>query len=136
MNDESLHESLLIYSGERIVETAILDQSALEQLRELDDEGSVLLEIIETFLRDAPKSIAAIESAIISNDAKTLDRAAHTLKSTSAIVGAMVLSSICKELETLGRQGDVARAKESLSRVHDEMASAGAALQIEIEKLR
>ncbi|MFN0205937.1 MAG: Hpt domain-containing protein [Planctomycetota bacterium] len=120
---------------ERIVETAILDQKALEQLRELDDDGAVLLKIIETFLRDAPNNIATIESAIISNDAKTLDRAAHTLKSTSATLGAMVLSSICKELEMLGRQGDLANAKESVSRVRNEMAAAVAALELETAKI-
>lgn len=114
--------------------SSVLDTSALSQLIELDEEGSVLVEVVETFLKDAPKHIAAMQQAISNNDAKLLDRSAHTLKSTAAAVGAVMLASICKEVEHIGRQGQVDPAKSSLPKVEEELKSAEAALALELAK--
>ncbi|MBI3819982.1 MAG: Hpt domain-containing protein [Planctomycetes bacterium] len=115
---------------------ALLDASALDQLRELDEDGAVLMEVVETFLRDAPKQVAAIQGAIINNDAKSLDRAAHTLKSTAATVGAMDLSAICKEVEQIGRSGQVEPARACVEKIESEFRSVDLALQAELSKLQ
>ena len=77
-------------------------------------------EIVELFLQDAPRHVAAILEAAEETDASALERAAHTLKSTSAQMGAEALSALCKELEAAGRSGDVDDVLES-------------ALQVEVE---
>jgi HPt (histidine-containing phosphotransfer) domain-containing protein len=41
-------------------------------------------------------------------DAKALFHAAHALKSSSAMIGAMELSKILKDFEFMGRQSDLA----------------------------
>jgi HPt (histidine-containing phosphotransfer) domain-containing protein len=114
----------------------VLDPGALAQLREVDEDGSLVAEVIETFLSDAPKQIEAIERGVATGDSKLLDRAAHTLKATSATVGAMILSAICKELESLGRAGDTAAAGASLPRMQEAYAAAGSALKVELDKLK
>lgn len=114
----------------------ILDPGALSQLLDLDEDGLVFVEIVETFLRDAPRHVAAMESAIHHQDAKLLDRAAHTLKATSATVGAMALAAICKEVEHCGRSGMIDPARESLPRIREELAHADEALQREMARLR
>ena len=77
----------------------------IEGLRELGgtEDPGLLLEIIGMFLEDAPQRIREIEQGLASGDIKLLERAAHTLKSASANVGAMQLSSVCKRIEEIAR---------------------------------
>ena len=44
-----------------------------------------------------------IREAAEGNNADALYRAAHTLKSSSAYLGALTFSGMCKELEMMGR---------------------------------
>ena len=83
-----------------------LDSAALDNLRETvggDDE--FLIELVETFLEDAPQMLADMRTAAETGDAPGLRLAAHSLKSNSAEFGAMSLSALCKELEMMGKDG-------------------------------
>lgn len=84
---------------------SVLDMQVIEGLRELGgaDDPGLLLEIIGMFLDDAPLRIREIEQGLASGDIKLLERAAHSLKSASANVGAMHLSSVCKRIEEIAR---------------------------------
>ena len=68
-----------------------------------DNTGAILVEIIDCYLEDAPTYIKNIAKAISQNDAAELRQASHTLKSSSATLGATNLATICQELETLSR---------------------------------
>ena len=65
----------------------------------------MLLRVINIYLDAAPKLIGEIRAAVEIRDALRLQRAAHSLKSSSANLGAAKLSELCKELETMGRLG-------------------------------
>jgi HPt (histidine-containing phosphotransfer) domain-containing protein len=84
---------------------AVLDQSAIARIQALQRDGAppVLLRIINIYLDAAPKLIAEIRAAVETCDALRLQRAAHSLKSSSANLGAAKLSELCKELENMGR---------------------------------
>jgi len=84
---------------------SVLDMQVIEELRELggEDEPGLLREIIGMFLDDAPLRIREIEQALLNGDIKLLERAAHSLKSASANVGAMQLSSVCRRIEEIAR---------------------------------
>jgi CheY-like chemotaxis protein/HPt (histidine-containing phosphotransfer) domain-containing protein len=82
-----------------------VDLSILNDLKELMEEDFAGL--VDTYLRDAPQYLLKMHDAIKSNDSKTLCAAAHTLKSSSANMGAMQLSALAKSLEMLGREGTV-----------------------------
>ena len=106
----------------------VLDASVIQGLRELggEDDPGLLLELVELYLGDAPQRMAEIERALASGDWKLLERAAHTLKSASANIGALGLSSICQELELQARTRDPQRcaslrhsSAECLARVED-----------------
>jgi CheY-like chemotaxis protein len=77
--------------------------AALEELSGGDQE--FLAELIETFLEDAPKLLRRLRAAEDAADADTVRLVAHSLKSNGAELGALTLSELCKELETLGRSG-------------------------------
>ncbi len=111
-----------------------IDQSVLANLRELQDEGEpdIIEEVGGLFLKHAPQKIAAIEKAAAEKDAKALQVSAHSLKSSSAYVGAMGLSAISKDLEMLGRSGSVGDVKSKVEALTAEYSRVKAALEKEI----
>ncbi len=85
-----------------------LDPSALAHL--LDITGGDLAfvdELIDTFFDDATVQLEAMRQAAASGDAAAMVRPAHSLKSTSANVGATTLADLCRSLEADGRAGSV-----------------------------
>jgi HPt (histidine-containing phosphotransfer) domain-containing protein len=87
-------------------EAPILDQSVLADLgASVNDDRAFVVELIEAFLSDGAQQVTAIDAAHAADDAEALVRPAHTLKSSSATVGAMRLSATARELEMAGRSG-------------------------------
>jgi HPt (histidine-containing phosphotransfer) domain-containing protein len=84
----------------------IVDERILAELMATtgDDIGFVR-QLVETYLADAPAQVDAMSAAVEADDAAGLVRPAHTLKSSSATVGAMRLSSVARDLEMAGRSG-------------------------------
>ena len=73
----------------------VLDQRALAELAEDIDDDELLSTLMETFLQELDARVDAIETT----DADTARRAAHTLKSTSAMLGAVQLSAAARAVE-------------------------------------
>jgi HPt (histidine-containing phosphotransfer) domain-containing protein len=79
------------------------DEEAYQQfLAMMGDAASALIAI---FLEDVPKNIEAIQEGYRREDVPTVTRAAHSIKSSSAQVGAMGFSSLCKDIEMVGHNG-------------------------------
>jgi HPt (histidine-containing phosphotransfer) domain-containing protein len=88
----------------------LVDESVLaELLASTGDDPEFVRELLETYLGETPDQLAAINSAIEADDAAALVRPAHTLKSSSATLGAMQLSALGRELEVAGRSESLAR---------------------------
>jgi CheY-like chemotaxis protein/HPt (histidine-containing phosphotransfer) domain-containing protein len=97
-----------------------LDPLALQNLSELvGDDEAFLIELIGTYLEDAPTMITEMGRAIEADDAAGLRMAAHTLKSNSADFGAMKLSGLAKELEFMGRENSLTGAAELMPQVRE-----------------
>ena len=64
-------------------------------------------ELVDAFLDDAPVLISQMRSALAGKDAEGFRRAAHSMKSNAATFGAMELSALAKELETLARENNL-----------------------------
>ncbi|MBI3575878.1 MAG: response regulator [Gammaproteobacteria bacterium] len=88
-----------------VVQADLLDHKALNAIRALQRDGapSILDKVVGLYLGSAPELIRQMSAAAERNDAPALQKAAHSLKSSSANVGALHLSALCKELETMGR---------------------------------
>jgi two-component system sensor histidine kinase/response regulator len=72
----------------------------------IDDYGTdFLVELIDVYLDDTPTRLAQLRQALDGGDAETMTREAHTLKSSSANVGAMTLSALAQQVELAGRNG-------------------------------
>lgn len=87
---------------------SVLDPSALDQLRALQRPGkpSLVDKVIELFMQDAPAHLAGFRAAAEALDTVEMRRRVHTLKSSSASVGAMALSRACADAEEAARLGD------------------------------
>ena len=111
--------------------SAVLDLDIVASIRALDGEGGTGLfeELVGLFVADAQRQVRAIEEALTAGDARTLERCAHTLKSSSASLGAGELSSICFELEKLGRAGSLAQAEALVRRTSEACRRACRALE-------
>jgi len=87
-------------------EVPVLDLVVLTELKETTgDDPEFVRDLVETYLADVPIQLGGIEAAIAANDAEALIRPAHTLKSSSATLGAMRLAEVSRALEMTGRSG-------------------------------
>lgn len=85
-----------------------LDPAAFAHLLEITgDDLEFVDELIDTYLEDAAVQLDALRSAAVASDVAALVRPAHSLKSSSANVGAMLLAEACRSLEADGRTGIV-----------------------------
>ncbi len=83
-------------------EPRAVDRDVLDELHHaIGDDPAFLREVIDSYLEDTPRLIASIREGIATRDVELTNRAAHTLKSTSATVGALGLSAMARELETM-----------------------------------
>jgi HPt (histidine-containing phosphotransfer) domain-containing protein len=76
--------------------------------------------VISLYINDAQSLCRNIHEAIGKNDPQALNKAAHSLKSSSANVGAIKLANLCKELETLGRANTIGNAQELVNQMNSE----------------
>jgi two-component system sensor histidine kinase/response regulator len=93
------------------VEPNAVEKEIKSKAKEWTDEygEEFLLELIDVYLVDTPNRIAQLHQALDGGDTETLVREAHTLKSSSANVGALGLSALAKEMESCGRRGVLER---------------------------
>jgi HPt (histidine-containing phosphotransfer) domain-containing protein len=84
----------------------ILDEAVLAELKATTgDDPAFVRELVDSYLAEAPAQSEGIAAAISGSDAAALVRPAHTLKSSSATVGAMRLATVARRLEITGRSG-------------------------------
>jgi DNA-binding response OmpR family regulator len=121
-------------SQEDSVEPAVLNSSRLEELAAGDH--AFLLDMINTYLEDAPKLFEEIESGASSGDAPKLRMAAHSLKSNSAEFGATRLAELARELEMMGKAGEMAGFQERLVQTEEEFTRVRLTLQAWRERLK
>jgi PAS domain S-box-containing protein len=100
-------------------EEITFDDAALQSLRDLGGD-EFLAEVIDTFLAEAPQLLATLHRALDDADAEELRRAAHTLKSNSATLGAGEFSGLCRDLEQRARSGELDRAPELVDRIEQQ----------------
>ena len=105
---------------------AVLDAACLQRLRDLDPSGQagLVARVIRTYVQSLAKLIDQLTLARSTDDRTAMRHVAHTLKSSSASVGALVLAELCSDVERRLREGDASPPTEQL----DAMAREGARL--------
>lgn len=83
----------------------VLDAGALAGLRELDPQGrnGLLQRVVKAFQDSLARLAPQLRSAMAAGEVKGIRHVAHTLKSSSASIGALRLAALCAELEAAVR---------------------------------
>lgn len=99
-----------------------LDAQALARLRELDPDGrlGVLSRVLTAFEASVQRMVGQLEAQHEGADPKLVANLAHTLKSSSASVGALALSRACADVEAKLRKGDSSAMHLDISRLISE----------------
>jgi two-component system sensor histidine kinase/response regulator len=114
----------------------LINRQALENIRALSaSNGDALLErVLQAYLEDTPAHLRTIRAAIDSGSTVQIRKAAHSLKSSSANVGADALAQRCREMEQLGRNDTTAGAAALLDEMERSFQAVRQALGAILEK--
>lgn len=104
-----------------------IDLTVLDDLRKAggNTDPDLLWRWVEMYLTESEPLFEAIDGVLRSDDLMTLRKAAHTLKTSSGMIGASSLARLSREIEELASraqrhveqlQGEYARVREALER--------------------
>lgn len=114
----------------------VIDPEAIVRLRELDPTGQqgVVQRVLRAYETSLTRHLGDIASARDGGDLDRLMRAVHTLKSSSAAVGALAFSQRCADIEQAARDArampDATEIQALLRQGQDVLAAVGAMLAI------
>ncbi|MEA9727953.1 ATP-binding protein [Xanthomonas campestris pv. raphani] len=112
----------------------ILESGVIDELYEV--AGADTIRILQLFLEDAPGIIEELEAAASNRDSMQLRDLAHTLKSSSANVGAQALANAARRIELAARTGTIERPSVMVALVIAEYARARLALLGQVTRLQ
>ena len=104
----------------------VLDRDVLDELHAVIGESAI--QIVSVFLEDAPAMVQQLQQAAQNGDEPRLQAVAHSLKSSSANVGALSLSSVAQRIEHEARSGSLQRPAVAVALLVAEFARARVAL--------
>lgn len=103
-------------------ETNVIDTNVITSLKEIMGDTFDLL--LSTFIGDTGKLVHSLTDLQQQNDIEVFTRNAHSIKSSSANVGALHLSAIAAELEEQGKTGDITNTADQISKLISEFDEA------------
>ncbi len=112
---------------------AAVDASALRRLREEIGDERTVNDIIRLFIGEAPTHCQGIREAQAANDAATLRRAAHKLRGSSQIMGAVRMAECCSLIETLAKAGRLDETAELVASLGEALQGTLAALEAQLK---
>jgi HPt (histidine-containing phosphotransfer) domain-containing protein len=115
----------------------VLERGVLDQLGALRINGKpeLLARTINLYLVESPKLIQKLKQAASANHAPEIVRCAHSLKSSSANVGAKALSRYCADIEASARRADGEEARRLVAKIETEYGRVQSALSAQFEVL-
>ena len=104
---------------------ARVDREVLDRVNGLapGDGGALVRKVIATYLEDAPRRVRALTEALGRGDTEAVASAAHSLKSASANVGALILAESCSALEAFARASSIEHASRLVAEIEAEYAA-------------
>lgn len=92
----------------------LVNANVLEEIANITSDNTIVKQIVELFFDRTPALLETIKKAVQNNDNESLFLSAHSLKSSSANIGAESLSDIARRLEGIGREGVIGEASNLL----------------------
>ena len=131
-DEEIAEENKTIQTKEETVEK--LNRNTINNIRALQREGApdILEKIVGLYLDNSSNIIVEIQQSVEQRDAKKIRSAAHSLKSSSANLGADSLAELCKEMELLGKDNQLENIDQKYDQLKLKYEVTRDALQLEI----
>ncbi len=109
-----------------VATVAAIDSDAIQKIRSMDAKGNdaLLKRVVSQFVTTAPPLAATIREKFDAGDGEALWRAAHSLKSSAAALGANQLSKHCQDIESLAREAGPQHVEGLLDMLDTELAAA------------
>jgi histidine phosphotransfer protein HptB len=104
-----------------------IDPATFEALKETTG-ADFALELVDTFLQEAPVMLDDLRRALAAKDPDKFRRAAHSLKSNGNTFGALALAAMARDLEITGLSAVLARGGQPLDVLANEYSRVAAAL--------
>jgi len=104
-------------NGDMTLETTSQDEALREQIRTTlyaligEDEPELFNDLIQSYLDSSTGLIAQLQAALSEQNPTQLQHAVHSLKSSSASLGAKKLADLCQQLEQQGKAGELSAEK-------------------------
>jgi two-component system, sensor histidine kinase and response regulator len=115
-----------------LVDFAVLD--SLHRMQKAG-RGNVVEQVLHLFFEAAADLLGDLQEGAANNDAARLHNASHALKSASANVGAIALSSHCRDLEAMAQSGTVAEAAAVVEEIIEDYRAAEVLLSSRLPKV-
>ncbi len=91
-------------------------------LEEIGGDETLLREVTDIFLEEAPKLLARLRQAVEAGDTAVIERTAHSLKGELSYFGSPA-AEYARELEKIGKEKNLDRAPEVLASLEQEVRS-------------
>ena len=116
---------------------AVLDPIMLANLRKLEviSGKPILAQLLASFAARTPRRLTALHNAIVARDGVMLRQEAHSLRGSSANLGARRMARLCGDLEMLSQTDDLTAAASILAHIEAEYACVRVALEQESTKV-
>ncbi|MDH4252618.1 MAG: response regulator, partial [Nitrospira sp.] len=116
----------------------IVDVKAWKSITSLQKPGKedILAKILTLYLAHSQQLVDTLHQGMNAGDATAVNQSAHSLKSRSAVLGALSLATLCQQFETLSRQGQLKEAEPLQDQLDAAFDHASQFFQAELNKRR
>jgi CheY-like chemotaxis protein/HPt (histidine-containing phosphotransfer) domain-containing protein len=117
--------------------TEPIDDRVLDELDviQIDGRRDLVQRSVGLFLEKTPPVLRSLEEGAAKGDITLLYSASHRLKSSSAMIGAVLLSSRCQQLETMAQAGTVPNAPALVNAIVADYDAAAVALSARLPRV-
>lgn len=118
-----------------------LDEEVVASMKELGngDEAFanrlLIVQLMSVYLDNLPERMKELTEAMSKSDMPVIERAAHTLKSSSRLIGLMALGEDCQILEDMGYEKKLDNAQAVYERIRDATSKAVDVIKNKIKEL-
>jgi len=115
----------------------VIDSAALEAIRSLQSDAAprLLAQVVQMYLDSTPALIEQLQIGMDGSDYETVRTAAHSLKSSSANLGAKTLADLCRRVEMAARAGSMGPEVPGMHMIEQEFSAVRRALEVELETM-